>query len=126
MKLNHNQNENTPELDLSDEETLTQLLNADVLKPSTDVEAKATETAIKELKPAKVTLTLSGSENAQLTRMASVKNQSVKEFLLSKIQEMFLEANVGQPLISAPSNLSGVKVTGKKVTAPTGMVRRSS
>ena len=125
MKLQHN-GDTTPALDLTDEATLNELMNADVLKPSTDVEAEATETAIKELKPAKVTLTLSGAENAQITRMASVKNQSVKEFLLSKIQEMFLESNVGQPLITSPSNFSGTKVSGKKISAPTGMARRLS
>ena len=125
MKLNHN-GESVPLLDLTDEETLTQLLNQDVLKPKEDVETKAAEKAINEAKPAKITLTLSPAENSQLTRMASVKNQSVKEFLLSKIQEMFLDANIGQPLISAPSNLSGNKVSGKKVSAPTGLARRSS
>ncbi len=124
-KFKHQPNEQTPELDLSDETTLTELLNADVLKPKQDTETKAAEAAIKELKPVKVTLTLSPAENAQLTRMASVKGVEVKEFLHSKIQELFLDSNVGQPLISAPSTLSGSAVKGKKITAPTGIARRS-
>ena len=126
VKLKHQPNEQVPELDLSDEETLTQLMNQDVLKPKEDKEAEAAEAAIKDAKPSKITLTLSPAENAQLTRMAAVKSQTVKEFLMSKIQELFLDSNVGQPLISAPSNLSGNKVTGKKITAPTGMARRFS
>ena len=125
-KLKHQPNEQTPELDLSDEATVTELLNADVLKPRQDIETEAAEKAIKELKPVKVAVTLSPAENAQLTRMASVKGLDVKEFLQAKIQELFLDANVGQPLISSPSNLSGFAVKGKKITAPTGMVRRSS
>ena len=125
-KLKHQPNEQVPELDISDEATLNELLNADVLKPRQDIEVKAAEKAIKELKPVKVTLTLSPAENAQLTRMASVKGVEVKEFLLTKIQEMFLDSNVGQPLISAPSSLSGSAVAGKKITAPTGIARRSS
>ena len=126
VKMNYQKGEvNNPELDLSDEETLTQLLAADVLKPKEDVETEAAEKAIKEAKGAKVTLSLSHAENAQLTRMASIKGQSVREFIHSKIQELFLDANVGQPLISAPSNLSGVKIGGKKITAPTGLARRA-
>ena len=101
-KLKHQSNEQVPELDLSDEATVQELLNADVLKPQQDTETKAAETAIKELKPVKVTLTLSPAENAQLTRMASVKGIDVKEFLHTKIQELFLDSNVGQPLISSP------------------------
>ena len=117
-KLKHQSNEQVPELDLSDEATVQELLNADVLKPQQDTETKAAETAIKELKPVKVTLTLSPAENAQLTRMASVKGIDVKEFLHTKIQELFLDSNVGQPLISGPSNLSGKQLSGKKITAP--------
>jgi len=117
-KLKHQPNEQVPELDLSDEATVQELLNADVLKPQQDTETKAAETAIKELKPVKVTLTLSPAENAQLTRMASVKGIDVKEFLHTKIQELFLDSNVGQPLISGPSNLSGKQLSGKKITAP--------
>ena len=116
LKLDHTSN--VPALDLSDEQTMSALINADVLKPIQDKEAEATEHAIKELKPAKITLTLSGAENAQLERMAAIKSQSVKEFIHSKIQELFIDANVGQPLISAPSMLSGSKVSNKKVTAP--------
>ena len=125
-KLKHQPNEQVPELDLSDEATLNELLNADVLKPKQDTETKAAEVAIKELKPVKVSLMLSPAENAQLTRMASVKGVEVKEFLLTKIQEMFLDSNVGMPIISAPSNLSGSAVAGKKISAPTGMVRRAN
>ena len=117
-KLKHQSNEQVPELDLSDEATVQELLNADVLKPQQDTETKAAETAIKELKPVKVTLTLSPAENAQLTRMASVKGIDVKEFLHTKIQELFLDSNVGQPLISGPSNLSAKQLSGKKITAP--------
>ena len=117
-KLKHQPNEQVPELDLSDEATVQELLNADVLKPQQDTETKAAETAIKELKPVKVTLTLSPAENAQLTRMASVKGIDVKEFLHTKIQELFLDSNVGQPLISGPSNLSAKQLSGKKITAP--------
>ena len=125
MKLNHN-GENVPPLDLSDEDTLTQLLNTDVLKPQVDKETQATEAAIKELKPAKITLTLSGAENAQLTRMAEIKGCSIKEFILSTIHEQLLDSNVAKPLISAPSSLSGVATRGRKITAPTGLARRSS
>mgnify|MGYP001301609234 CR=1 FL=1 len=125
-KLKHQPNEQTPELDLTDEATVQELLNADVLKPNKDEETKAAEKAIKQLKPVKVTLALSPAENAQLTRMASVKNVSVEEFLLAKIHELFLDSNVGQPLISAPSNLSGSAVAGKKISGPTGIARRSS
>ncbi len=125
MKLNHT-GEQTPSLDLSDPATVKELLDADVLKASTDVETQAAEKAIKETKPAKVTLTLSPAEHSQLTRMASVKGQTVKEFLMSKINEMFIDSNIGQPLISAPSNLSGVKTTARKITGPTGLARRSS
>ena len=124
-KLKHQPNEQVPELDLSDEITVQELLNADVLKPNKDVETKAAEKAIKQLNPVKVTLTLSPAENAQLTRMASVKGVEVQEFLRSKIQELFLDSNIGQPLISAPSNLIGSAVAGKKITAPTGIARRS-
>ena len=125
MKLNHN-GENVPPLDLTDEETLTQLLNQDVLKPKEDVETQAAEAAIKELKPAKLTITLSGAENAQLTRMAEIKGCSVKEFILTTIHEQLLDSNVAKPLISAPSSLSGVATRGRKITAPTGLARRSS
>ena len=124
VKLKHQPNEQCPELDLSDEDTLTQLLNQDVLKPVEDVENEAAEKAIKDTKPAKITLTLSAAENSQITRMAAVKNQSVKEFLLSKIQELLIEANVGQPLISSPSFLSNNATLGKKITAPTFSVKR--
>lgn len=117
LKLDHTSN--VPSLDLSDEETMSALINADVLKPVQDKEAEATEHAIKELKSAKVTLTLSGAENAQLERMAAIKSQSVKDFIHTKIQELFIDANVGQPLISAPSKLSGSNVSSKKITAPT-------
>ena len=121
-----NHNQQTPELELSDEATVQELLNADVLKPKQDVETKAAEKAVKQLKPVKVTLTLSPAENAQLTRYAAVKNVSIEEFLLAKIHELFLDSNVGMPLISAPSNLSGSALAGKKIKAPTGMARRAN
>ena len=115
-----NHNQQTPELDLSDEATVQELLNADVLKPKQDVETKAAEKAVKQLKPVKVKLTLSPAENAQLTRYAAVKNVSIEEFLLTKTHELSLDSNVGMPLISAPSNLSGSAVAGKKITARLG------
>ncbi|WP_413441251.1 hypothetical protein [Synechococcus sp. MIT S1220] len=125
MKINHT-GEQTPELDLNDPATVKELLDADVLKPSKDDETEAVERAISQAKPSKVTLTLSPAEHSQLTRMAAVRNQSVKEFLHSKIQELFLDANVGQALISGPSNLSGNKTTARKISGPTGLARRSS
>ena len=109
----------TNELDLSDEATMNALINADVLTQPTDKETQAAETAIKQAKGSKVTLTLNHAETAQLTRMAEIKGQSIKEFVLSVIHEQLLDSNIAKPLISAPSNLSGVAVSGKKITAPT-------
>ena len=120
-----NHNQQTPELELSDEATVQELLNADVLKPKEDVETKAAEKAVKQLKPVKVTLTLSPAEIAQQTLYAAVKNVSIEEFLLTKTHELSLDSNVGMPLISAPSTLSGSAVKGTKITAPIGMARRS-
>lgn len=114
LKLNYKTNE----LDLSDEATMTELINADVLTQPTDKETQAAETAIRQAKGSKVTLSLNHAETAQLTRMAEIKGQSIKEFVLSVIHEQLLDSNIAKPLISAPSNLSGVAVSGKKITAP--------
>ena len=81
MKLARD-NDNVLPVDLSDEDTLTQLLNTDVLKPQEDKETQAAEAAIKELRLAKLTITLPGAENAQLTRMAEIKGCFVKELIL--------------------------------------------
>ena len=81
MKLARD-NDNFLLVDLSDEDTLTQLLNTDVLKPQEDKETQAAEALIKELRPVKLTITLPGAENAQLTRMAEIKGCFVKEFIL--------------------------------------------
>ncbi|MDA7437524.1 hypothetical protein N8463_02765 [Synechococcus sp. AH-601-P06] len=115
IKVNHTTNE----LDLSDEATMNALINADVLTQPTDKETQAAETAIKQAKGTKVSLTLNHAETVQLTRMAEIKGQSIKEFVLSVIHEQLLDSNIAKPLISAPSNLSGVAVSGKKITAPT-------
>ena len=114
IKVNHTTNE----LDLSDEATMNALINADVLTQPTDKETQAAETAIRQAKGSKVTLTLNHAETAQLTRMAEIKGQSIKEFVLSVIHEQLLDSNIAKPLISAPSNLSGSPVSGKKITAP--------
>ena len=118
MKPNLKLDYKTNELDLSDEQTMNALINADVLTQPKDKETQAAETAIKQAKGSKVTLTLNHAETAQLTRMADIKGQSIKDFLLSVIHEQLLDSNIAKPLISAPSNLSGVAVGGKKITAP--------
>ena len=112
------------DIDLSDPQTVEELKGGDVITTKVDKEAEATEKAIKQAKGAKLTLNLNAAENAQLTRMASVQNKSVKDFLMSKIHELLLDGNVGMPLISGPSKFSGTAVGGKKVSAPTNSFGR--
>ena len=112
------------EIDLTDPQTLEELKNGDVITNNKDKELEATEKAIKEAKPTKLTLTLTPAEHGQLVRMASVQNKPVKEFLIGKIHELMLDGNVGAPLISAPSKLSGKAASGCKITAPTNSFGR--
>ena len=119
MKVNAN-----GEIDLTDPKTIEELKGGDVLTANTDKETEAAEKAIKEAKPTKITLNLNPAEHAQLTRMASVQSKNVKEFLMTKIHELILDGNVGAPLISAPSKLSGHPVKGSKISAPSNAFGR--
>ena len=106
----------TDELDLTDKGTVEALLNADVLKPNNDPEIPIIEKAISNLKPITITIELSPSEHAVLTRQAETANVGVDEFIHRQLREHLIDNSVGKPLISAPSVVSGQR-TGKKITS---------
>lgn len=106
----------TDELDLTDKATLDALMNADVLASVKDQDTEQAEAAIANLKPVKLTIELSPSEHAVITRQAAASGISPKEFIHRQLRELLIDKSVGKPLISAPSTLSGHAVT-KKVTA---------
>ena len=116
-------NPETAELDLSDQATVEQILNSDVLKPVQDKQLEATEKAISNLKPVKVTIELLPAEHAVVTRQAEILGLTVKQFLHKQLKELLVDQSVGKALISGPSNLSGNKVG--KVSGPTGSVTRA-
>lgn len=114
----------TAELDLTDQATLAKVMNADISKqkPSSNSEAKATEQAIKNLKPVKVTIELAPSEHSVITRQAEIMGVTVKEFLHSQLKTLLIDKSIGKALVSGPSRLSGGAC--RKVSGPTGQVRR--
>ena len=119
MKLNY-QSE-TPELDLADPETAKQLIEMDCLRKPDPAESEV-EQAIKQNKPLKVTLSFSGGEAAAIQRQADTTGQTPKEYLSQAIKQLLVDRNIGKPLVSAPSVVSGRKVT--KVGTPTYNVTR--
>ena len=112
---------NTPELDLTDEDTVARLLEADVMRrPAVDEETQDIQTKIKQLQQ-KTTFTykVNGIQLEDLKRRAAVKGISWQEFLTEQINTLVFEAPVAKPIINRPSF-----VEGGRVSAPTGSVSR--
>jgi predicted DNA binding CopG/RHH family protein len=108
---------NTPELDLSDEETLRRLMEVDVLKqPTVDEETLDIQTKLNKLKETTTfTFKLNGIQLEDVQRKAAAKGVSWKDYLTEEIQTVIFGAAVGKPVINRPSF-----VTGGRVGAPQG------
>jgi predicted DNA binding CopG/RHH family protein len=106
---------NTPELDLSDEDTVRRLLEADVLKkPAVDTETVEIQDKIKKLQQ-KTTFSfkLNGVQLDDLKRKGAAKGVSWQDYLNEQIQLLIFEAPVGKPVINRPGFVSGGRVSGQ-------------
>jgi hypothetical protein len=105
------------DLDLSNPATIEQLKELDVMarKPN-DLEKEELDTAIESLNvPNDFVVKLSKLQSQQLQREAGQLGVSAETHLNNRIQAELFSKNIGAPLISAPSVISGkgaVKITG--------------
>ena len=112
---------NVPELDLSDEDTLRRLVEADVmLRPAVDPETQAIAEKLKKLQQ-KTTFSfkLNGNELEDITRKAAAKGMDWNAFLEQEIKNLVFGAPIGKAVIDS-SNF----MVGGRVSAPKGLVSR--
>lgn len=104
---------NTPPLDLSDEETVRRLVEADVMKrPDTDAETKDIAEKLKKLQQKTTfTLKLNGNELEDVSRRAAAKGLDWKTYLEEEIRTLVFGAPIGRPVIDTPSYMKGGRVS---------------
>ena len=108
---------NVPELDLSDEDTVRRLMEADVLKrPALDEETKDIANKLKKLQQ-KTTFSfkLNGNELDDVSRKAASKGLDWKTYLEQEIRTLVFGAPVGKPVIDSTAFM-----VGGRVSAPVG------
>ena len=106
------------ELNLNDPATIERLKEMDVMaRKENDLEKEELDTAIAGLDvPNDFVVKLSKLQSQQLLREAGQLGISAETHLNNRVQSELFSKNIGAPLISAPSVLSGKGA--KKITAP--------
>jgi len=109
-----NEMNNVPELDLSDEDTVRRLVEADVMKrPDADTETKDIANKLKKLQQKTTfSLRLNGNELEDVQRKAASKNQDWKTYLEEQIRINVFGAPVGRPTIDSTAFMVGGRVSG--------------
>jgi hypothetical protein len=110
------------DLDLTNPDTIAKLKEMDVMaRKENDIEKEEIDAAIASLDiPNDFVVKLSKLQVQQLQREAGQLGLSVDTHLNNRIQAELFAKNVGAPLISQPSNLSGFN-TKKRITGPSFM-----
>ena len=112
---------NVPELDLSDEDTVRRLVEADVmLRPDADPETQEIAEKLKRLQQKTTfSMKLNGNELEDITRKAAAKGMPWREYLEHEIKTLVFGAPIGRAVIDS-SNF----MVGGRVSAPKGLVSR--
>ena len=112
---------NVPELDLSDEDTVRRLVEADVmLRPDSDPETQAIAEKLKKLQQ-KTTFSfkLNGNELEDVMRKSAAKGMPWREYLEQEIKTLVFGDPIGRAVIDSSNFMVGGRVSG-----PKGLVQR--